>query len=137
MVKNFLHFLLSLFYEIKDEETFYEHEEKSYSDVVNQPTKIVKKQISKNKPTEPVRLNAQLVVLKIKNNILFLDALIEQFKELKGYEGYLVKLQDLHQQSTGCLRIVFTIKKDAPYYKNTLKAIYSHTQNIAELMNVD
>lgn len=129
MIRKILFSLLSLFY--RKDESASEHE-KSHFDVINSPAQKIKKDIKqKNKPV----INAEYIFLKIKNNIQFLDYLIAEFTPHNEYKSYLIKLKDLHQQSTGCLRIIFKIKKSAPYYNNTLKTIYSHTKNIAELMN--
>ena len=130
MLKKLLSFFASFFMRKEDESYEYSNEN-SYSNAINSPIKKIQKS---KKTTELQELNAELISLKIKYNIYFLTNLMEQFRPHKEYDSYLRKLEDLHDQSSGCLRIIFKIKKDAPYYKATLKTVYSHTLNVAELM---
>lgn len=85
----------------------------------------------KNKVTKADR---NIIIIQIQTNIYFLDTLIEEFKMFPNYDSYLYKLEDLKKQSEGCMKIIFKIKIEAPYYAHTLKTIYSHAKNIAELM---
>lgn len=130
MIRKILFSLLSLFYTKDDSSNKHEN---SHSDVIKYPVQKINKSV---KPKNKKLINADYIVLKIKNNIQFLDYLIAEFSPHIEYKSYLLKLEDLHQQSTGCLRIIFRINKNAPYYNNTLKTIYSHTKNVAELMSV-
>ena len=53
---------------------------------------------------------------------------------LAGNFTYVIKLRDLKEQSQGCLRILFRMKEEAPYFAHTLKTVYSHTKTVSQLL---
>ncbi len=73
---------------------------------------------------------------RIESNLKMLDDLILELKEYdQEYYSYIMKLEDLKYQSEGNKKILAKLKKEAPYYGSTIRAIVNHTGIVSELMD--
>jgi hypothetical protein len=137
MMNKLLTYLLSIFYRVEKETPLSIQAwtsqpglvPKAEENLVEPQLKFVKKPVKKSKPIDKDR-----VMTQIKNNIYFLETLIVEMEAFAEYSTYVVKLRDMKEQSQGCLRILFRMKEDAPYFAHTLKTVYSHTKTISQLM---
>lgn len=136
MFKKILYFFVRLF---QREE--YVSNMPSYSDVVNTPVQKMRKIAlvteEQNKKLKPkAEIDVDKLTLKIKNNIFYLEELMFQLEDMIIYKKYHQKITDLKQQSEGSLKILYRMKKEAPYYQATVRTIAQHTNTIAQLMSI-
>ncbi len=91
----------------------------------------IKKEINKYQTVPLEKLS-----LRIESNLKMLDDLILELKEYdQEYHAYIMKLEDLKYQSEGNKKILMKLKKEAPYYGSTIRAIINHTGIVSELMD--
>lgn len=137
MIHKLLTYLLSIFYRVEKETPLSIQAwtsqpglvPKEEEDLIEPQIKFIKKTQKKSKPIDKER-----VMTQIKNNIYFLDTLIVEMEAFEEYFTYVIKLRDLKEQSQGCLRILFRMKEEAPYFAHTLKTVYSHTKTVSQLL---
>jgi len=130
-------FLLSMFYRVEKDTPLSVRAWNNQISVLPKPEIAEDKVVLAPRPAikaKSGKISKDKVTTQIKKNIYFLETLITELEEHIEYYTYTLKLHELKDQSQGCLRILFRIKEDAPYYLNTLKTVYSHTKTISELM---
>ncbi len=98
----------------------------------------------KNSGNKPHNKNGVKVVIikkdnllvKIEENLQFIDELIEALEEKGNYKSHIKKLKDMKVQSYGCTKLIKRTSEHAPYYQSTLKLINDHTNTVRELMQL-
>jgi hypothetical protein len=88
--------------------------------------------IQKN-TNHPPRINIPRLEMRIKKNILFLYELSLALQAEKKYAAYLTKVLDMKDQSEACLKMLFKLDKNAPYFYNTVRLILNHAEIVSEL----
>lgn len=114
--------------------------QKSYKKTTVQQSKPKKINQQKNTTSSiqkntnyPPRINISRLETRIKKNILFLYELSLALQTEKKYESYLAKVLDMKEQSEACLKMLFKLNKNAPYFYNTVRLILNHAEVISEL----
>lgn len=114
----------------------------TYSSVADTPVAKMKKAKAKaleykkeNPDSDKVVTYSQLNA-KIRNNIFFLETLIESLDRHPKYLKHKNKVLDLKKQSDDSLKIMMRINRKAPYYQATMKNVVKHTNTISKLINI-
>lgn len=114
----------------------------TYSSVADTPVAKMKKAKQKALDYKKNNPDANRVVTfdqlhdRIRNNIFFLESLIESLEHHPKYLKYKNKVIDLKKQSEDSLKIMMRINKKAPYYQATMKSVVQHTNTVSKLINI-
>lgn len=123
MIKRIINFILSCF------------GKSSSSPDKQNDQRYVKKAPNKNGAKLTI-IKKEVVLLRIEENLKFIDELVEALEEKGDYRQHIKKLKDMKVQSYGCSKLIKRMSEAAPYYQNTLKAINQHTNTVRELMQL-
>lgn len=126
MFKRIIYFILSLF---KKEVSAKRH-------IQNRIKNSQKEDGPKKKGPKIVIIKKENLLIKIEENLQFIDELIEALEERGDYRSHIIKLKDMKVQSYGSTKLLKRMSEYAPYYQNTLKLINEHTNNVRELMQI-
>ena len=114
----------------------------TYSSVADTPVAKMKKakqkalDYKKNNPNANKFITFDQLNEKIRNNIFFLETLVESLDRHPKYLKYKTKVLDLKKQSEDSLKIIMRIDKKAPYYQTTMKSVVQHTNTVSKLVNM-
>lgn len=96
---------------------------------------------SANKPQNKngvkiVIIKKENLLVKIEENLQFIDELIEALEEKGNYKSHIYKLKDMKTQSYSCVKLIKRTSEYAPYYQSTLKLVNDHTNTVRKLMQL-
>jgi hypothetical protein len=164
MITKLINFIKNIFHSSGNTEGNEHIVQNSYSDVAHTPADKIKAEMKKNAakyapkplPTKNSsaktsqssnmqgvqkqivkKINKQDLDKKIKNNIFFINSLMEKMDSIEEYSSYYKKLKDLKTQSKNSLSLLHRMSEEAPYYFNTVKAILKHTTVIGRLVEIE
>lgn len=83
-----------------------------------------------------VVIKKENLLIKIEENLQFIDELIEALENRGDYKSHINKLKDMKVQSYGSTKLLKRMSEYAPYYQSTLKLINDHTNKVRELMQL-
>lgn len=74
----------------------------------------------------------EMLLSQIKSNIFLLEELESMFDGKAIYVEYKRKVIVMNEDSNNSFRIIYRLRKDAPYYESTMEMINRHTRSISK-----
>lgn len=102
--------------------------------VIKKNVKVLEKELKTNNDINTFeKKHIENVIEKICVNLVYLEMLLMMLNDKPQYQKYYEKVDEMHMQSKGNIKILHRIPMKAPYFPNTFKMVVKHTMYIDKL----